>query len=92
MKEEPDAIANRARGVLTTAADKHLSKEKEDSIGYLIDQALEKIEERANLKGKSDLISKQNYMQPNKEIRFLCRADKATYRINKCNNIRKHYS
>ena len=75
-EKKPDAIANRAREVLMTAADKHQRKKKGKRQHWLSDQTLGKIEERRKLKGKSVLISRHKYKQLNKEIRSLCRADK----------------
>ena len=89
-EEQPGAIANRAREILLTAADKHLRRKKGKRQHWISDQTLEKIEERRKLKGKSDLISRHKYKQLNKEIRSLCRADKTKYIITKCNNIQKH--
>ena len=62
-EEEPDAIANRAREVLITAADKHLRRKKGKKQHWISDQTLEKEEERRKLKSKSDLISRHKYKQ-----------------------------
>ena len=57
-EEEPDAIANRAREVLITAADKHLRRKKGKRQHWISGQTVEKIEERRKLRDKSDLISR----------------------------------
>ena len=88
-EKEPDDIANEAKNILIEAAKKHLKKKRGKKQPWMTEETLNKIDERKEAKKSYGLHSKQ-YKAIAKVVKQMCKEDKKTYLIKKCQKIEDH--
>ena len=88
--KEPEEIAKCTKNIFKEAAETHLKRRERQKKRWITQDTMAKIKERRELKGRqTNNTDKEKYRQLSKEIKRLCRADKANFITDKCDQIEK---